>query len=598
MADSPSKLSSGILSMDILINGKEINNTYEIMSIEVNRQVNKIASAYFSLHLTPEESEGKTFKISESDEFLPGNKVEIKAGYNQKNEPIFKGIIISQGLEVEGANKIRLEVYCKDEAIKMTSSLSNEYFKEKKDAEIMAALAKKHGLEVDVQSTGYKHPLLVQYQATNWDFMLTRAQANGFIVNTQDGKLYIEAPKSKGNPELSLKCQEDVFEFRGAYDVEQQPASVSAYAWNRDTQAVIEGKAVEPEIVQPGNFQLKQIASKIGHTPSSIRTDGHLASSQLKEWANARLTHSRLALFKGRVSFFGNAKPQLNSILELSGFGKRFNGNILVTEVNHRIKEGNWQTTVRFGVEQEWFYEKVNSIAPLAGGLLPPIQGIHIGIVKKIEKDEENAFRVLVKIPGINNEKEEIWARITQPYAGEGHGFFFYPETNDEVAVGFINNDPRYAVILGSLYNKKSPPSYTPERENPIKAITSKSKIKIEFDDKNKDLLLETPGGHTILLSDKSREIDIQDSNGNKMSLSKSGIDINSVKDITIKAKGKLTLSANRKIAVKTIFGDVTLDGINVKARAKMGFQGSGMQSAKVSSNGQLVIKGATVMIN
>ena len=54
---------------------------------------------------------------------------------------------------------------------------------------------------------------------------------------------------------------------------------------------------------------------------------------------------------------------------------------------------------------------------------------------------------------------------------------FFRPEPGDEVIVGFLNDDPRQAVILGAVYgSKNTPPKHGSQlaKENIKKAIVTK----------------------------------------------------------------------------------------------------------------------------
>jgi Rhs element Vgr protein len=598
MAESPIDANISIPNFSILIKGKEISNAYLVDSIKVKRAAYQIAKAHFSLILQLDKSEGKTFELSESDEFEPGNEVEIRAGYDEKSNTIFKGVITHHGLRLRAGDQILLEVSCCDKAILMTSGVKNAYFSNKKDSQLLAEIVNEYSLEKDIEATSFEHPLMVQYQATNWDFLVTRAQANGLLVSTDDGKLNVKKPKSKGSPVLTLSLAKDVIHFEAEMDTRDQPPAFAAFAWNDGTQKVDENQSDEPGIAQPGNKSGKKVASQIGYSNNELRTDAPLAKAQLKEWANAHLTRSRLSLLKGKVEFNGNHKPQVNSLVELKGFGKRFNGNALITEVYHRLDKDGWHTKVSFGLQDEWFYSRVNINTPPAGGLLPAAEGMHIGVVKKIHEDPGGAFRVLISLPNIEAQTEVLWARMAHLYATNGKGMFFYPEVSDEVLVAFINNDPRFPVILGKLYSKENAPPFTPDEKNQYKAIVSRSDIQMVFDDEKKILTLKTPGGHELTLSDEDKQILLKDNNGNKVELSDSGISLNSVKDVTISAEGKISIKAPQNIEIKSEGGDVALNGLGVKASAQTSLDLSGNASAQMKSSGNTVIKGAIVMIN
>ncbi len=296
---------------------------------------------------------------------------------------------------------------------------------------------------------------------------------------------------------------------------------------------------------------------------------------------------------KGSLTFVGNATPKLNTKIQLAGFGKSYSGDVLITTVQHEVREGNWQTSVGFGLDND--IGTSDSDADSANLGLPEVNGLQPGVVEKVEDDPDKELRVLVHVPGIGG---KLWARWSTIYATKNKGIFFVPEVGDEVAIGFVNGDPRDAIVLGMLYSSKNPPPYTADADNTIKAIVTKNDLKIAFNDKDKILTLETPAGNKFILSDKDKSISTQDQHGNKMVMDSAGISLNSAKDITIKAAGKIDFSANQAITAKSSGGDVAVQGVNVNLKAQVALSAQGSASAELKASGQTTVKGAMVMIN
>jgi uncharacterized protein involved in type VI secretion and phage assembly len=217
------------------------------------------------------------------------------------------------------------------------------------------------------------------------------------------------------------------------------------------------------------------------------------------------------------------------------------------------------------------------------------------GVVKQIDSDPNNEFRVLVTIPIMNN--KTVWARLANLYATSGSGTYFYPEVGDEVILGFFNEDPRFPVILGSMYSSSKAPPYTPDSKNETKAIVSKSLVKIVLDEEKKSLSLTTPANNSIVLSDDAKSITLSDQNGNKIEMTSSGITIQSASDITIKANQNINTSATASISVSAT-NDLTLSGLSVSGTAQTQMTMKGTASAEFSASGEVVVKGAMVMIN
>jgi type VI secretion system secreted protein VgrG len=56
---------------------------------------------------------------------------------------------------------------------------------------------------------------------------------------------------------------------------------------------------------------------------------------------------------------------------------------------------------------------------------------------------------------------QSVWARVVQPWAGNGWGTQFIPRVGTEVAVAFIDGNADRPVVLGGLYNGNQTPIYS-----------------------------------------------------------------------------------------------------------------------------------------
>lgn len=61
---------------------------------------------------------------------------------------------------------------------------------------------------------------------------------------------------------------------------------------------------------------------------------------------------------------------------------------------------------------------------------------------------------------GQDDENSSCWLRCAQLWGGAGWGAQFTPRVGDEVIVEFLNGDPDFPVIMGSLYNGTNPPPH------------------------------------------------------------------------------------------------------------------------------------------
>lgn len=596
MPESPSKYSSALVTFTIYSGGSKIDSTYRVSSIIVRKAFNKIP--YAKIEIIDGEMPDKDFPISNKNDFKPGTEIKIDAGYESKEKTIFKGIVIKHAVKIDNENNSWLNVECRDKAIKMTVGRKNANYVNKKDSEIISAVVTGNaGLSADVKTTSVQHKEIVQYYSTDWDFILSRAELCGYLVNIEDAKLTIKPPETSAAAALKVVYGDDLMEFDAEVDARTQLSASKSRGWNLGTHQVNEKSGSAPTLNQQGDLTTAELAKVIGLKEYNLQTPVPIEQDNLKSWADAQLLKSGMARIQGRMKFQGNEAAKPSAIIELDGVGNRFKGNVFATGVFHEITEGAWTTEVEFGMSPEWFTEDYDVVAPSAAGLLPGVEGLHVGVVTKLDGDPDNEHKIQVKVPVMKNSTEGIYARMAKFYASNDFGSFFVPEIGDEVVLGYFNNDPCHPVILGSVYSSKNKPPYDVTADNFIKAIVTKTKMKIEFDEENKIITIVTPGKNTIIISDKDKSILLKDQNNNKAELCPDGIKLDSPKDISIKAKGKIDIDAMGKITM-TSKQDVAVSGLNIKNEAQVGFTGKGNATAEVSASGQTTVKGAIVMIN
>ena len=192
MADSPVVPNADLVSLIVKSNGKPIKDTYQVLSVNIQNNVNQIP--YCELELVDGNPATEEFPISDSDTFTPGNEIEVAAGYENDTQTIFKGIVLEQAIQIRRQSGPILLVTCKDKSAKMTIGRNNAYFTETTDSDIMSKLIGNHGLSADVSSTSNQLKEVIQYYATDWDFLLSRAEINGMTVTANDVKVSVKNP--------------------------------------------------------------------------------------------------------------------------------------------------------------------------------------------------------------------------------------------------------------------------------------------------------------------------------------------------------------------------------------------------------------------
>lgn len=570
--------SSDLATQTIKIDGEELARSFQVLSIAVSKEIGKIP--YAKLILIDGEASKAEFKASNEDLFIPGNEIEILLGYHSEEETIFKGIIIKHSVKVRKSGSAQLIIECRDKAFKMTLGRKSKYYTESTDSDIIEEILGNYDLTPDVESTSITHAEMVQYDITDWDFVLSRADAIGVMIVADDGDITIKSPDLSPEPELTLTYGANILEFDGEIDARNQFSTVKSKAWDQANQEIIEVEATDPGVSLNGNISSDDLAGNLELEEYLMPFGGTVSQEVIQAWADSKLLYDRISKVRGRVKFQGvnTVKPAM--IVELQGLGDRFNGNAFVSGVFHSISNGKWSTDIQIGIDPEWFSKKYE-LSKRFDDLLPGIKGLQIGIVVQLEDDPDGEDRILVKLPIIDSDAEGVWARLSCLDAGDSRGTFFRPEVDDEVIVGFINGDLLNPVVLGMVHSSAKPTPQAITADNNEKGYISRSEMKIVFDDDKPSLTIETPAGKKIVIDDDDGSMTMEDENGNKIVLNSDGITIESASDLNLTASG-----------------DVNIEGVNITGTAQATFKGDGSGGAELVSSATVKVEGSLVQIN
>lgn len=577
-----------VSTFDILIEDKAVDPEYQIISVSVTKEVNRIPVAKITLR--DGEAAERTFAISSKNDFVPGKKIKIKVGRDSKNTQVFKGIIVRHAIKIRNNGQSELQLECFDETIRMTIGRHSRYFENVKDSEVFDELGRKYtGLKTEVKTTTLKHRELVQHHTTDWDFMLLRAEANGMLVNINDGIIKIAKPDTSAKPVLQVTYGASVIELEAEMDARQQWKKVNATSWDFTNQQLFKADASSSSIAEQGNISGEQLSKVASPENFELHHSGHLLQQELQDWVDGTMMRSRLSKIRGRAKFFGASDLKPGDVMQLEGVGDRFKGKVYITSVRHDLGNGMWDTHVQFGLDPERYacmYKDVNDAD--AAGLIGSIRGLQIGKVVQLENDPEGEHRILVRVPVIDNKARGTWMRVACLDAGADRGSFFRPEIDDEVIVGFINEDPRDAIVLGMLNSSVKPAPINAKDVNHEKGFTTRSKMHIHFNDDTKTITIDTPAGNSIVLDESAKSIKIKDQNSNSIEMSPTGIKIDSQKNIDVTAGVNLSLKAGATLSIGGV-------NISVKADGNVSMEGA---MAKLAGQGITEITGGMVKIN
>jgi phage protein D len=585
-------------AIHIQLNGKKMSPKYQVLSLDVCAEANRIPWA--EICLLDGDTAKQKFAISESGDFDPGTKVKITLSYVESPKSqgvVFHGLVTRHAVEIDARGGQLLRVECRHPALVMTRERKSATFTNKNDVKVIKAVVGNYPGKLVVTTPGLQgaaHPELVQFFATDWDFLLSRCQANGWLVLPDGANLKVmpgpvtKSPVPAGN--VMDFNKDEIYSIELALDGSQQYESASARSWSIQKQEATPVKKMKGTKYSPGKLDPAAIKGLSTGSTQQLFSGTAMPPAELQAWSEASIGRSRLAFLRGRFEVDGNAKILPGTTCKINGIGSRFDGMAFITGVRQRFTLGGWVTDVQVGLSAASYHGNQPVADTPAGGLLPHVNGLQVGVVKKFKEDKGGQYRVQVYLPAMGKDSNLIWARLAMPSAGKGkdstRGILFWPEEGDEVIVGFLNDDPRAGIVLGSVYNAKNTPLYPGSAKNPKKGLVTKSGSKLEFDDEKQEILLCTKEKIQIKIQEKEQAITITEKGagatlklsktgivmafeGNKILISKDGIVLNGGNNALKMVKAGVTLESKTKLTMKAKSGAL-LDG-GPKAEVKGG---------------------------
>jgi Rhs element Vgr protein len=610
-------------TIKITCGGRPLPDHIEVLDLEIDWAINRVPQA--TLTLLDGSLPDRRFAISDGSLLAPGSKVSIALGYVSDGplaKQVFEGIVTRHAVNATSEG-CRLRVQLSDRAIQLTRARRSAIYSQVSDAEVMRKLIQGAGLRVGrIVSTPITHPELVQFNVSDWDFLVSRADVLGLAVRVSKGSVSV-LPLALGPPARLLNHGlDDTRELELEIDGAQQWASLSVSGWDAATL-----KRSQPVRAKSGNLKIgsqsdQSLVTAVKAPAATLFHGAPTAPQELQSWADARMGKLRRSLLRGTVTVDGSASLKPLDTVDIKGVGARFNGRALVSGVTHTVNRDGWNTHLTLGASAECFVRAPDLLEMPSAGLLPAATGLQIAIVQSLDADPKGELRVRVRLPHMGGAKGELWARLLTPDAGAKRGFVFRPEVGDEVVLGFLNDDPRQPLILGAMFgskNKPPQPVQAPDKKNNLRAIVSRAGTRIVFDDAAPALRLETTASgnadgtykNRISINEKEKTITIEDQHKNKILLSEQGIALSSEKDISLAAKGEVKIKGMRAVTVDGKKTSLQAQQLEAAGKTKVSLKGAQMEltadailalkggaQTKVGSDAMVEIKAALVKIN
>ena len=332
----------------VVINGSRLaaDISKTILNISVEQELNLLNN--FSFEVQDEFRAGQ-FRWLGHDLFKYGNDVKIHLGYAHHLLDMVEGKIQNIQAEFFQGTAPTFTVTGSDRAYKFLMGRSAAHvFREKKDSEIVEAIAREARLRSTVEGTSITHQVKIKIAGRSYyDFLDELARNNSFELRLSGRELYF-GPALGGRREvINLAWGRELINFRPEINTSGVVTDVVVRSWDRNSRSTIEGRAQtgEEETMESGTRAASQIAREIYGDVVEVITDQPVRSAEeANQRASSRLRQANADLVRGTGDTIGIPEIKPGIALNLIGLGKWFSGQYYVEKVRHNISTNGYKT--------------------------------------------------------------------------------------------------------------------------------------------------------------------------------------------------------------------------------------------------------------
>ena len=439
-------------------------------------------------------------QVMRNSKNLLGEPITIHIHHKGAVVQSFKGIIAQvSDKRNEGGGYGNLYISGYGLSILLDSGEECQSYEDKTLPEIIAEATNEYG-DVKVNTKGmvntkYKIPYVVQYKESDYQFIQRLARRYGEFFFYDGTQLQFN---NETRQTVQLSEGDDLIEV--AFELKIQPQHFSYLSYGIEKGEVEEKNTKNIRLQDKGNpFQFaavkasEKVFTKKPKVPYNAFTEEFRGDYLADNVRREKESREQLMEVRGRSR---NPNLRIGGFVKLKDINDKPMESYRIIDIKHHQSGYDYENEFVAipDVYIAYYYDR--EALPRAEQQIARVTD---------NNDPKGLGRVRVQfIWQVAKKLQTPWIRVVQPHAGGGKGFYFIPEIGEEVWVDFEDQNAERPFVIGSNYNGKE---YSPfhNTNNDIKAIQTRSGVKIKIDDSNGSLFLEDPSGNNIYMDGKQK---------------------------------------------------------------------------------------------
>jgi phage protein D len=317
----------------------------DLISVSVLDDVN--ATGMFSFTLPCWDTTEMKVKWIDDDLFKEGNPVEIKMGYRDNLETLFKGEITALELDFPNKAASTLTVRGYDRRHRLMGKRKTRTFLSMKDSDIASQIAGDWSLRPRAKDTSVTLDYVLQNNQTDFEFLQERAQRIGYEMVVTDRNLHFRPRQNEGSASVTLRREIELLDFSARLTAVGQVEEVFVQGWNpTDKEKVVARSGIGDEQDMGGSTSgPSKVRQAFGNTGGTTVDCPVLSQAEADQLARGWFGEMALHYLEGHGVCIGTPDLRAGTLVDIKDLGERFSGTYYVTTTEHAFRPGSGYRT-------------------------------------------------------------------------------------------------------------------------------------------------------------------------------------------------------------------------------------------------------------